>query len=330
MSTAVLIDLVVGEPASGASEPGAGSGAGAPVQPVSLAEAEAIAALAQGAGVAALRLVDGTPGVRTIDPSVVGAFLAGRYGDLGYLVDVPTTHNAPYNLARRVLSFDRATVGRVGVVLRAGRGDEVSEATVPDPAADDPAERWTEYARILTRLWESFPRKALIGDQERALVVDDRLIRPIAHDGRFYRVAGPLDGPSSVQGRPVLVAADLDVLDWAALAGSADAVVVSREQADGADLPLRAPLEQVGRERADVALIGRASVGSADAAPDAVAAEFATWVADARLDAVELVPTGGAEEIRGLLRDLVPALKPAAGTTLRAALGLREIAGVLA
>jgi alkanesulfonate monooxygenase SsuD/methylene tetrahydromethanopterin reductase-like flavin-dependent oxidoreductase (luciferase family) len=309
MSTAVLIDLVVGEPLPGPD---------APVQPVSLAEAEAVAALAQRAGVAALRLVDGTPGVRTIDPSVVGAYLAGRYGDLGYLVDVPTTHNAPYNLARRVLSFDRATSGRVGVVLRAGRGDEVSAATVPDPAADDPAGRWTEYARILTRLWESFPRDALIGDQERALVVDDRLIRPIAHDGRFYRVAGPLDGPSSVQGRPVLVAADLDVLGWSALADSADAVVVSQEQSDGADLLLTAALEQVGRDRADVALIGRAPASFT---------ELATWVADTRLDAVELVPTAGVEEIADLLRDLVT---PSPVTTLRAALGLREIAEVLA
>jgi hypothetical protein len=86
MSTAVLIDLVVGEPLSGSD---------APVRPISLAEAAAVAALAQRAGVAALRLVDGTPGVRTIDPSVVGAFLAGRYGDIGYLVDVPTTAGRP-------------------------------------------------------------------------------------------------------------------------------------------------------------------------------------------------------------------------------------------
>jgi hypothetical protein len=333
MSTVALIGLVVGEPVPGT---------GAPVRPVSLAEAEVIAALAQQAGVAALRLLDAAPGTRAIDPSVVGAFLAGKYGDLGYLIDAPTTHNAPYNLARRVLSFDRATAGGAGVVLRAGRGDEVSEATVPDPAADDTgpddtgsddtAQRWTEYARILTRLWESFPREALIGDQDRALVIDDKLIRPIAHEGRFYRVAGPLDGPSSVQGRPVLVAADLGVLDWAAIAGSADAVVVSPAQGDSADLSLRAALEQAGRSRADVALIGRVPVGLAGAAAGAgaVAAGIASWAADTRLDAVELVPTGGAKEIIALVRDLAAALRPATGATLRAALGLRQIAGALA
>ena len=82
---------------------------------------------------------------------------------------------------------------------------------------------------MLTRLWESFPREALIGDQETRLVVDDALIRPIDHDGRFYRVAGPLDGPSSVQGRPVLAAADRAALDdAAAVAGSVIVVVAIR------------------------------------------------------------------------------------------------------
>jgi hypothetical protein len=305
----VVIALVVGEPISDAKPP---------VQPVSLAEADAIAALAQRAGVAALRLADDAPGVRTIDPSLVGAFLAGRYSGLGYLVDAPTTHNAPYNLARRVLSFDRATAGRSGLVLRAGQGDEVSEATAPDRVADDPARRWAEYARIVTGLWESFPRDALLGDQQRALVVDDTLIRPIAHEGRFYRVAGPMDGPSSVQGRPVLVAADLDVLGWPVAARFADAVVVSREQADSADRALRTAVERAGRERAEVALIGRAAGGFA---------ELDDWAADAGLDAVELAPSGGAEQIEELLRDLAPA-DP--GATLRATFGLPGLAGVLA
>jgi alkanesulfonate monooxygenase SsuD/methylene tetrahydromethanopterin reductase-like flavin-dependent oxidoreductase (luciferase family) len=109
---------------------------------------------------------------------------------------------------------------------------------------------------VLTRLWESFPRAALIGDQEAALVVEEALIRPIHHEGAFYRVAGPLDGPSSVQGRPVVVA-DLGVLDPAAAAESADVVVVDLENAAGADAALAWALRRAGRSRQDVALLGR-------------------------------------------------------------------------
>lgn len=295
--------------------------------PVSLADAGAIAAVAEEVGVAAIRLVDGGAG-RTLDPTVVGAYLAGRHGGIGYLAEVPTTHNAPYNAARRVLSLDRAAGGRTGVALRAGGGDEVSEATVPDPSATDPSLRWGEYARVLTRLWESFPRAALIADQEAGVVVDDALIGPIDHEGAFYRVAGPLDGPSSPQGRPVLVA-DLGVLDPTAVARSADVVVVDREHAAGIADEFETALRRVGRSREDVALLARVALAPGD---PAIGRELREWADEHRLDGVELVPAGDAEEVGTVLRALVPWLADAgaAPATLRAAYGLREVAEVLA
>ncbi|MET7403313.1 LLM class flavin-dependent oxidoreductase, partial [Dactylosporangium sp. NPDC005572] len=222
MSVPILLTVTVGAPGA-----------------VPLADAVTVAAAAQDAGVAAIRLADGTATGHPLDPTVVAAYLAGVHGGVGYVPELPTTHNAPYNAARRVLSLDRATGGRVGVALLPGAGDEVSEPAAPDPGAADPARRWAEYARVLSRLWESFPRAALVGDQEAGVVVDDLLITPIDHEGTFYRVAGPLDGPASVQGRPLLVA-DLGALDAATVAESADAVVVDRALVPGADAALTA------------------------------------------------------------------------------------------
>jgi alkanesulfonate monooxygenase SsuD/methylene tetrahydromethanopterin reductase-like flavin-dependent oxidoreductase (luciferase family) len=324
MSTAVQLALAVGEPTSQQADGPA---------LVSLADAGTIAAVAEEVGVAAIRFVDGVAAGRTLDPTVVGAYLASIHGGVGYVAEIPTTHNAPYNAARRVLSLDRAAGGRVGVALRAGEGDEVTEATVPDPTATDRAQRWTEYARVLTRLWESFPREALIGDQEAGLVVEDALIKPISHEGAFYRVAGPLDGPSSVQGRPVVVA-DLGALDATAVAESADVVVVDRGRVAGADAALAAALRQAGRSRDDVALLGRIEVALDDPADAAALGdELRAWAAEHRLDGFELVPAGGAEAVVTVLRALVPRLVDAAvpsPPTLRAALGLREVAAVLA
>lgn len=306
MTTPLLIDLAVGEPGSDPSV-------------VSLADAAAIASAAQRAGVTALRLRD-RPGL--IDPSVVAGFLAGRYPDVGYLVDLPTSHNAPYNAARRVLSLDRAAGGRIGVVLRAGEGDEVSEAVAPDLLATDPAERWAEYARIVSRLWESFPAAALLGDQEAALVVDTDLIRPIHHEGRFYRVAGPLDGPSSSQGRPVL-AAQLGELGWSAVAESADVVIIGRGGVAGALQRRAEATVAVDRSPVDVVLVGAVEVGDGFDL-----AEVLAWAANSGIDALELVPTGGAATVL----DLIAALgtgRPLAAT-LRAALGLPQVAEALA
>lgn len=307
VSLPVLIELVVGEPLPDAT-----------TTPLSLAEAAAIAEVAQQTGVTAIRLVDAVPGVRVLDPSVVASYLAGRVDGIGFLVDVPTSRHAPYNVARRVLSFDRATAGQVGVVLGVGDGDEVSEAAVPDPTATDPAERWSEYADVLRRLWESFPRQALIGDRERAIVVDDTLLRRLGHVGRFYRVAGPLDGPSSVQGRPLLVAADPAALGWTGPALFADVVIVDRDSS-AADLSLTSALERIDRPRDDVALLGRTVLGPGES-NRAAASGLTSWISEAGLDGLVLAPDGTAAEISTLISALVPLLAPRRAETLRAAL----------
>ncbi|MGV9414990.1 LLM class flavin-dependent oxidoreductase [Nocardia sp. NPDC003693] len=307
MSFPILIDIAADDPAAAAT----------------------IAAAAQAAGAAGVRVRDTAGDRPVLDPSVIAAYLAGTTGDIGYLVDVPTTGNAPYNAARRILSFDRATAGRSGVVLRPGSDDEVSRATAPDPTAADPARRWAEYAIVLTRLWESFPRAALLADQERALVVDDQLISGIDHDGSYYRVAGPLDGPSSIQGRPVLAAADPHELGWDVVAHIADVVVVERDRAAGANAALTAALAGTGRERSEIVLLGGVEV-SAPAAAQAVADELTAWVAADGLDGLALAPTGDSAEIVAAVQALVPLLAtPVTGPTLREALGLRTPAGAV-
>lgn len=289
---------------------------------LSLAQAGAVAALAEELGVAALRLSD-----RGLDPSVVAAHLAGRHGGVGYVAEIPTTHHAPYNVARRVLSLDRATGGRIGVALLPGDGDEVTEQSIPAPTVAGAARRWAEYARVLTRLWESFPRQALIGDQVAGLVVDDTRIRPIDHEGEFYRVAGPLDGPSSVQGRPVIVAdltagtADIPGLDVAAVAESADVVVTDRPA--GVDMALASALSALGRSRDDVTLLGRIAL-----TPTTDPSVLRIWVNDQGLDGLELVVSGDVNpgDLATVLRAVVPLLvTPGSAPTLRAAFGLREI-----
>jgi alkanesulfonate monooxygenase SsuD/methylene tetrahydromethanopterin reductase-like flavin-dependent oxidoreductase (luciferase family) len=277
---------------------------------VSLAQADAIAAAAQEAGATGIRLVDNGSGASTIDPSIVGSYLAGRHGHLAYVIDAPTTRNAPYNLARRVLALDRASEGLVGVVLRTGDGDEVSDAGQPAAGAVDRAERWEEYAVVVTQLWESFPRSALLGDQAAALVVDEHLIRPIDFDGRYYRVRGPLDGPASVQGRPVLFAADPGELGWARIARVADAVIVDQADAVDAANALSDELAIAGRRREDVALLLRVTdLRRAWSAPDGI-------------DGVVLAPNGSPSTMAKEVRELVPPLRSRVGSTLRFGLGL--------
>ena len=285
---------------------------------VAAADADALIAAAVAAGVTAIRLRDSISAHRTIDPSVAAAHLAGRHPGIGWIVDTPTTHNAPYNLARRILSFDRATDGRAGVVLTAGAGDEVSDAAAPDPLAVDPSQRWTEYATILTRLWESFPRAALRGDQNDAVVADDTLIRPIDVNGQFYRVAGPLDSPSSVQGRPVLLAADPDALGWNRIARVADGAITEPEDISAAARNLSAAAAAAGRRRGAVVLLARTDTAAA-------------WeqLGTRGADGIVLAVAGGASAILAALHTLPAPTQPTHRGSLREQLGLPFPEGVL-
>jgi alkanesulfonate monooxygenase SsuD/methylene tetrahydromethanopterin reductase-like flavin-dependent oxidoreductase (luciferase family) len=307
---------------------------------LTLADAAVVADTAQQAGAIALRLLDQpadtpTPGSargpgRVLDPTVAAAYLAGRQGRIGYLVDVATTHQAPYNTARRVLSIDRATDGQVGIVLRAGAGDEVSDAVAAQPVPGDPAARWSEYAEVLARLWESFPRSALIGDQDAAVVADDTAIRPIDHAGEFYRVAGPLDGPSSRQGRPVLAVTDVATVGWDRAAALADVILVAADEAPTASEALANATERIGRPRREIALIGRLPVDArGEVNAEKLAERLAQFVAAHRLDGLELLPVGGVEAVLSVLASVVTVQAEPPGITLRDSLGVPEPIGSL-
>lgn len=261
---------------------------------------------------------DGAPG-RTLDASVVASSLAGTdaaaRSDLGWILEASTSHNAPTNLARRANSLDRATGGRAALALRAGDGDEVSDPVAPKPGGDRAA-RWEEYARILKGLWRSFPAAALVGDQDAGVFAENTLIEPIGFEGDHYRVAGPLDGPTSPQGGPPLVADDVDTLGWDVVARNADIVVVGREAAATADAELSAALTRAGRPRGSVALLVRVDVTGP------VAATLPGFLARHGLDGVELVAAGGKDDVLALIADVVPTLGPSTGKTLRDAFSL--------
>ncbi|WP_055589945.1 LLM class flavin-dependent oxidoreductase [Streptacidiphilus griseoplanus] len=288
---------------------------------ISPSDAADITKAATDAGVTAIRVLDGAPG-QALDASVVASYLAGADAALqsnpGWILEASTTHNAPTNLARRSNSFDRATGGRAALALRAGDGDEVSDPVAPKPGSDRSA-RWDEYARILKGLWTSFPPAALVGDQDGEVFAEDTLIEPLDFEGDYYRVAGPLDGPASPQGGPLLIADDVDVLGWDVVARNADVVVVDRKAVPTADADLSAALARAGRPRRSVALVGRVDVTEPEAA-----AALPAFLSQYGLDGVELVAAGGRDDVLALITGVVPRLVPSTGETLRSAFSLPD------
>jgi hypothetical protein len=137
---------------------------------LNLVDAHEIAAAAVGAGVSVVRILDGA--VREApDPTAVAAFLADRIPELRWIVESSTAQLGPGDLAQRVLSFELATAGRVGLALRTAGRDEAG-----DRASTGRRRRWAEYVRVLTERWENLPaqgRPVLIADARDELAWDD-------------------------------------------------------------------------------------------------------------------------------------------------------------
>ena len=143
------------------------------------------------------------------DPLEILAALSRTTTRIGLIATASTTYSAPYDLARRLATVDHLSGGRAGwniVTTRyAGAAGNFGLAAHPDPA--DRYARAEEFVEVVTRLWDSWDGRAVIGDQEKGVWADTDLIRPVDFHGRFFDVSGALTLPRSPQGRPAFAQA---------------------------------------------------------------------------------------------------------------------------
>lgn len=144
--------------------------------------------------------------VPKLDPVVLVPYLAQATTHLGIIPTLSVTEYPPYLLARLLNTLDHATRGRVGWNIVTGSNDGGAqnfglEGQYPHDQRYEIAEEFTD---VVTRLWESWEPDASVYDAATPLFADGRKVHPINHEGRFFKVRGPLAAPRSPQVRPVL------------------------------------------------------------------------------------------------------------------------------
>ncbi len=149
------------------------------------------------------------------DPVAAATALTVHVPGIAVVVASDGIRDAPYNAARRFLSLDHLSGARAGVVFRAGDAD---------------AEGTAERIDVIRALWNSWPVSTLIADRERGIFATTEGIRRVAHDGPRYRVAGPLNTPSSRQGEPVTLWRVSSAAELAQAVGLVDLVVIDSEE----------------------------------------------------------------------------------------------------
>ena len=141
-----------------------------------------------------------------LDPSVLVPYLTQATKHLGIVPTLSTTEYQPYMLARLVNTFDHVTEGRIGWNMVTGSSDHGAQNYGRDAQFphDERYDRADEFAEIVTQLWESWEPDALVLDKNAPMFADGSKVHPINYEGQYYRCRGPLNGPRSPQGRPVL------------------------------------------------------------------------------------------------------------------------------
>ncbi|AUZ35973.1 LLM class flavin-dependent oxidoreductase [Arthrobacter sp. PGP41] len=144
-----------------------------------------------------------------LEPTVLLTAIAGATERIGLIATASTTYNDPFNLARRFASVDWVSGGRAGwnVVTTAGPDAARNFGVDDQPAHATRYERAAEFIEVAQKLWDSWQDDAVPADKAEGVWGDAEKIRVIDHEGKHFKVRGPLNVPRPPQGHPLIVQA---------------------------------------------------------------------------------------------------------------------------
>lgn len=186
-----------------------------------------------------------------LEPLTMMAAVAVATRHIGLGATASTTYGDPFTTARVFASLDHISGGRAAwnaVTTSGGSAGLNFGKAHPDHASR--YEVAQEFVDVVTKLWDAWDDGALVADHATGQYFDTAKIRPINHEGRFFRVKGPLNIGRTPQGRPIILQAGGSDDGLALAARTADivfSVVQDREEARANYAALKARLAEFGR-----------------------------------------------------------------------------------
>jgi FMN-dependent oxidoreductase (nitrilotriacetate monooxygenase family) len=220
---------------------------------------------ADGAGI---RQGDNPPGTlsRTgrdmleLEPMTLLPALAMVTRHVGLVTTASTTYNEPFNLARKFATLDLISHGRAGwnVVASWSAHEAQNFGLETTLDYDTRYARAAEFVEVVKGLWDGWEEGALLLDKATGRYFDATKMRVLNHQGRFFKVRGPLNVTGMPQGHPVIVQAGASEQGRELGAATADVIYVihdslQRAQAYYADMKGR--LAKYGRQPDDLKIM---------------------------------------------------------------------------
>jgi long-chain alkane monooxygenase len=194
------------------------------------------------------------------DPVPLAVAMGMATSRLGVVATMSTLAYPPFLMARLSSTVDSLTKGRFGWNVVTSAEDLAAKNFGLDklPPRELRYEMADEFMEVMGKLFGSWEKDAVVMDREAGIYADHTKVRPINHDGKFYKVRGPLNTVRSPQGRPVYVQAGASPRGRDFAAAHADSIVsvasgVAEMKAFRSDVRARAAA--LGRNPDDIKIL---------------------------------------------------------------------------
>ncbi|USK71318.1 LLM class flavin-dependent oxidoreductase [Peribacillus asahii] len=144
-----------------------------------------------------------------LDPLIILSALTAVTKNIGLTATLTTTYNEPFQVARKFSAIDHLSKGRAAwnVVTSGNEKESLLFGKEKHLEHARRYERAEEFVEVVKKLWFSIEDEALVIDKEKGKFLDLEKVHPVNHEGKWFKVQGTLDSPSTPQGHPVIVQA---------------------------------------------------------------------------------------------------------------------------
>ena len=144
-----------------------------------------------------------------LDLSIVLGLVAGATSSIGLGATYSTTYYTPFHVARTFATLDHLSGGRAAWnVVTSVNDSEAQNYGMKEVLEHDARyDRADEFLEATTGLWDTWEDDALVLDRASGTFADPDKVHELNYEGDWFSVRGPLTGPRSPQGRPVLLQA---------------------------------------------------------------------------------------------------------------------------
>lgn len=211
-----------------------------------------------------------------LDPVVIISALAAVTKNIGLTATLTTSYNEPFHVARKFAAIDHLSNGRAAwnVVTSANEREALLFGRDAHYQHAERYERADEFVDVVKKLWYSIDEEALIIDKESSRYYDLEKVNALDHEGKFFKLKGTLDTPSTPQGHPVIVQAGSSEAGKELAAKTAEVIFTAWQTLEDAQAfyrDVKGRLAKYGRDPEDLKIMPGAFIVVAETEEDAIA-----------------------------------------------------------